>query len=292
MEQQVRFCTASDGIRIAYAALDGGGEPIIYAAGFPTHLEMEWERPSSRALLDALSDGATLIRYDMRGCGLSDTQVDGFSIAALVRDLEAVVEASGARTFSLLSLGMLGGPIAMTYAAANAERVSRLVVCSAFARGERLASTERRAALIEYTEKFGFPVLDYVESRDLGEPLDRTGRDIVHLASSPAVQASLLRTFFSVDVTPLLGALTMPATVLHGRGDLLVCRSPKGARSPPRSRTRNSSRSMATLARRSPKNTARSPRCGGRWDSPRRNTMSGNRPFVRCSSPTSSATPR
>jgi class 3 adenylate cyclase len=222
MEQQVHFCTASDGVRIAYAVLDGGGEPIIYAAGFPTHLEMEWERGSSRVLLDALSDGATLIRYDMRGCGLSDTDVDDFSITTLVKDLEAVVEASGAATFSLLSLGMLGGPIAITYAAANPARVSRLVVCSAFTRGERLASAERRAALIDYTEKFGVPVMDFVESTDPNEQLDRTGRDMVQVASSRAVQAALLRTLYAVDVTPLLSALVMPTTVLHGRADRLV----------------------------------------------------------------------
>ena len=89
MDQRIGFCTTSDGVRIAYAVVGADGPPVVYAAGFPTHLEVEWERPGSRDFLEALSDGSTFVRYDMRGCGLSDSDVHDFSLDALVRDYGA-----------------------------------------------------------------------------------------------------------------------------------------------------------------------------------------------------------
>jgi class 3 adenylate cyclase len=222
MEQQIRFCTGVDGVPIAYAVVGSDGPPVIYVTGFPSHLELEWERPSSRAMLESLAAGSTLVRYDMRGCGLSDADVADFSLPALVRDLEAVVDAFGAKTFALLSLGMLGGPTSINYAAAHPERVARIVLCSAFVSGARVSSPARQAAFIEYTEKFGVPVLDYAESDNPAAGIDRTGRDILHIASSPAIQASLLRTLYSVNIQPELGGITMPATVLHGRNDKII----------------------------------------------------------------------
>jgi class 3 adenylate cyclase len=222
VQQQIRFCNAADGTCIAYAVLDGGGPTVLYAAGFPTNLEMEWSAPNSRAMLESLADGARLVRYDMRGCGLSERDAGDFSLDALVADLEAVADAGGAGTFALISMGMLGGPTAVAYAAAHPERVTRLVVCSGFLRGARVATPERQSAVIEYTEKFGFPVMEYVESDDPAASFDKTGRDAVHLSSTPDVQAALLRTMYALDLAPLLPRLAMPVTVLHGRNDRLV----------------------------------------------------------------------
>ncbi len=222
MEQQIRFCKGADGAHIAYAVVGSDGPVVIYVTGFPSHLELEWERPTSRALLEALAAGSILVRYDMRGCGLSDADVADFSLPALVRDLEAVVDAFGAKTFALLSMGMLGGPTAITYAAAHPDRVSRIVLCSAFVSGARVAAPSRQAAFIEYTEKFGVPVLDYAESDNPDTGIDRTGRDILHAAASPMIQASLLRTLYGVDIESELGGVTMPATVLHGRNDKII----------------------------------------------------------------------
>jgi class 3 adenylate cyclase len=222
MEQRIAFCKTSDDVSIAYAIVDNQGPPVIYVAGFPAHLEAEWQEPSSRQFLSTLAAGLTLVRYDMRGCGLSDRDVEDVSIGVLVKDLEAVTDASGFGTFALLGLGMLAGPIALTYAAAHPERISQVVLCSAFAEGNRLASAEDQRMLVEYTAKFGVPVLEYVESTDRSLQLDRTGRDVVQLAATSALQASLLRTFYSIDVSDLLERVTMPATILHGKGDRLV----------------------------------------------------------------------
>ena len=111
MEQQIRFCTASDGVSIAYATV-GDGPPLVYVTGWPTHLEMEWGKPFSRAFLEALAEGSTLFRYDMRGSGLSDQDVSDFSIESLTRDLEAVVDHQKLERFALASLGSLAVRIA------------------------------------------------------------------------------------------------------------------------------------------------------------------------------------
>ncbi len=86
MEQQVQFCTAADGVTLAYATV-GAGPPLVKTANWLTHLEYDWRSPSWRHWLLALSADHQLIRYDVRGSGLSDWQVEDISFEMFVRDL-------------------------------------------------------------------------------------------------------------------------------------------------------------------------------------------------------------
>ncbi len=221
MEQQIRFCTSSDGVTIAYATV-GDGPPIVYATGWPTHLELEWEAPSSRTFLESLAQGCTLIRYDMRSTGLSGSEVTDFSLAALTRDLEAIIGHLKMNKVDLVSLGGLAGPIAMTYAAANQQRVSRLVLSSAFIRGDKITTPDRQRSLIEYAAQFGIPVFDFIDDDDSDLRGVRDAQRRLQATASPVIQAELLKTLYSADVSGLVERLTMPALVLHGRQDLLV----------------------------------------------------------------------
>ena len=74
MKQHVRFCTATDGVRLAYA-VHGSGPPLVRVATWLSHLELDWESPVWRHWLQRLGERHTLVRYDERGCGLSDTNV-------------------------------------------------------------------------------------------------------------------------------------------------------------------------------------------------------------------------
>ena len=103
MEQQVRFCTAPDGVRLAYA-VHGSGPPIVRAATWLTHLDFDWESPVWRHWLEALGAGHTVVRYDERGCGLSDREAGELSLDAWVADLETVVDAAGVERFALLGV--------------------------------------------------------------------------------------------------------------------------------------------------------------------------------------------
>jgi alpha/beta hydrolase fold len=124
VEQQIRFCAAADGVRIAYAT-HGRGPPLIKAANWLTHLEFDWRSPIWRHWLEGLARGRTVVRYDQRGCGLSDREVDRLSLDAWVEDLEAVVDATGLERFPLLGLSQ-GGAIAIAYAVRHPDRVSHL----------------------------------------------------------------------------------------------------------------------------------------------------------------------
>ena len=114
MEQQIRFCTTGDGVRIAYSVA-GEGPPLIRAANWLTHLEFDWQSPVWRHLFGALAAKHTLVRYDERGTGLSDRDVEDISLEGWVKDLEAVVDAVGLHKFALLGISQ-GGPTAVQYA--------------------------------------------------------------------------------------------------------------------------------------------------------------------------------
>src|SRR4030095_2078948 len=131
MQQKVQFCTASDGVRIAYA-LAGQGLPLVKASNWLNHLEYDWQSPIWRHLLHALAAEYQLIRYDERGNGLSDWDVEDSSFEAFVRDLERVVDATG--RFALLGISQ-GCAVSIAYAVRHPERVSHLVLYSGYSLG-------------------------------------------------------------------------------------------------------------------------------------------------------------
>jgi pimeloyl-ACP methyl ester carboxylesterase len=124
VEQQIRFCTTSDGVRLAYA-VHGSGSTIVRAATWLTHLDYDWESPVWRHWLEGLGEAHTVIRYDERGCGLSDREVDELSVDAWVADLETVVDAAGLDRFALLGVSQ-GAAIALVYAVRHPERLTHL----------------------------------------------------------------------------------------------------------------------------------------------------------------------
>ncbi|MFC5263160.1 alpha/beta fold hydrolase [Kribbella qitaiheensis] len=143
MSQKVGYCAAPDAVKLAYA-VHGDGPPIVRVATWMTHLEFDWESPVWRHWLDALGDGHTLIRYDERGCGLSDRDVDDISLDAWVADLETVVDAAGLDRFALLGVST-GAAVAVAYAARHPERLTHLVLYGGYARGRTLrGASERR----------------------------------------------------------------------------------------------------------------------------------------------------
>jgi len=217
MEQQIGFCTTSDGVRIAYATL-GEGPPLVYVCGWPGHLELEWEKSFARAFLEELATGVTLIRYDMRGSGLSDRNVSDYSIDALVRDLEAVIDHLQPGPVALLGLGLLAVPIAVTFAAQRPGTVTHLILNSAFLRGSQITTPERARALIEYIAQFGTP-FDLSAYSDLQPAAQKGAREIEQAGARHEVLAELMRSVYSADVTNLASALAMPALIMHGRRD-------------------------------------------------------------------------
>jgi pimeloyl-ACP methyl ester carboxylesterase/DNA-binding CsgD family transcriptional regulator len=132
-EQRVFFTNSFDGTRIAYA-IAGNGPPLVKAANYMSHLEYDWESPVWIHWLEELTRDHTLICSDERGSGLSDWDVEDVSFDAWVRDLEVVVDAASVRKFHLFAMSQ-GGAVAIAYAARHPDRVSRLILHGAYARG-------------------------------------------------------------------------------------------------------------------------------------------------------------
>jgi pimeloyl-ACP methyl ester carboxylesterase len=57
----------SGGVNIAYQVTGDGSFDLVLVSGFVSHLDYDWEHPSSRRLLERLGSFARLIRFDKRG---------------------------------------------------------------------------------------------------------------------------------------------------------------------------------------------------------------------------------
>jgi class 3 adenylate cyclase/predicted esterase len=146
-QQDVRFCTAPDGVNIAYATV-GRGPPLVKAPNWMTHLEFEWNSPVWRHFVRELSRRNTLVRFDQRGNGLSDRNVEDVSFEAFVSDLETVTDALQLDRFPLLGASQ-GCAISIAYAVRHPDRVSQLILYGGFIRGsaKRGGGTEESDAL-------------------------------------------------------------------------------------------------------------------------------------------------
>ena len=232
MKQQIRFCTTSDGVGIAYATV-GEGPPLVKAANWLSHLEYDWRSPIWRHWLESLSQYHTLIRYDERGNGLSDWDVKDFSVEAWVRDLEAVVEAVGLDRFPLLGMSQ-GGPVAIAYAARHPEKVSHLILYGTFARGwlrrnpppEEIEEAETWLKLIKLGWARENPVFRRVfASFFLPEGSSEQVSwftDLARISTSTENAIRFQTAFYEIDVSDLAPRVTVPTLVLHARHEASV----------------------------------------------------------------------
>lgn len=232
LTQSIRFCTAHDGVRIAYAAT-GQGPPIVRAAHFLTHLDFDLSSPVWRPWLAELSRNHQLIRYDGRGCGLSDAAPSELSLEAWLADLEAVIDASGLERFALFGCSQ-GAAIAIAYAAKHPGRVSCLVLLGGYARGlrHRDPSPEqvKEAQLLLELIKVGWgkenPAFRQLFTLLLipeGTPEQiRWFNELERLSCDPEHAARTLAAFGHIDVSNRAEKINCPTLVLHARGDARV----------------------------------------------------------------------
>jgi pimeloyl-ACP methyl ester carboxylesterase len=228
-QQEIRFCTASDGVRLAYATM-GEGPPLVKVANWLSHLDYDWESPVWRHWLVELSRRFTLVRYDERGCGLSDWDLPQFSFDDWVDDLEAVVDAAGLDRFPLLGISQ-GGPVAIAYAVRHPERVSRLVVFGSYVQGLRKrAKSPDDLELVEahidvIRLGWGRPDRTYrqiIVSNFLPEGTQEEWRvfdELQRRTTSPENAWRFVNEFADIDVTDLAPRVTVPTLVIGGRRD-------------------------------------------------------------------------
>jgi DNA-binding SARP family transcriptional activator/pimeloyl-ACP methyl ester carboxylesterase len=228
LEQEIRFCTTSDGVRIAYASV-GEGPPLIKTANWLNHLEYDWDSPMWRHVFRGLARDHRLIRYDARSNGLSDWDVAEISFDAFVRDLESVVDAAGVRRFPLLGISQ-GCAISIEYAIRNPGRVTRLVLHGGYATGWRigadLAEIARREAmqtLILHGWGQDNPAFRQMFTSAFipdGTPEQiRWMNELTRISISPQNAIRLQEALSTVDIRDRLPKVNVPTLVLHSRND-------------------------------------------------------------------------
>jgi DNA-binding SARP family transcriptional activator/pimeloyl-ACP methyl ester carboxylesterase len=228
--QRLGSCRAADGIRLAYAT-SGSGSTVVKVANWMTHLDYDWASPVWSHWWQELSREHTLVRYDERGCGMSQWEVtaDSFTLEAWVRDLETVVDTLGLERFALLGMSQ-GGPIAMTYAARHPQRVSRLIIYGTCARSTWANATDAERNEIKAlgqlirlswgSEQPGFRQI--YDARFLPDGPLETWREFDNLqrrSTSPENAYRLWRAFGYLDASPAARLLDLPTLVLHSRDD-------------------------------------------------------------------------
>ena len=231
LRQEIRFATASDGVRIAYSTV-GSGTPLVKAANWLNHLEYEWESPVWRHWIHEIARRHVLVRYDERGCGLSDWHVPDFTFESWVRDLETVVDALGLDKFDLLGISQ-GGPVAATYAARHPERISHLILYGTYGRGWAFrgdsAAIEAREALIKLI-RLGWGAKNQAFAQifssrfipDGGPVQTHWFNDLLRVSVSSENAARFMEDFARLDVRNILADVNVPTLVLHCQGDLVV----------------------------------------------------------------------
>jgi DNA-binding SARP family transcriptional activator/pimeloyl-ACP methyl ester carboxylesterase len=230
--QAIRFCTAPDGVRLAYAVI-GQGPPLVKAANWLSHLEYDWNSPVWRHWLISLAERHTLVRYDERGCGLSDWNVHEFNLDSWVLDLESVVDAMGLERFPLLGISQ-GASIAVEYTVRHPEKVSCLVLYGGYIRGrehrnltpEQLEELEVMIQLIKIGWGREHPAFRQVFSTLFlpeGTPEQlHAFNELQRISSSPEIAAQIVAEFQTIDVCAQATRVTQPTLVLHARGDLRI----------------------------------------------------------------------
>jgi pimeloyl-ACP methyl ester carboxylesterase/DNA-binding CsgD family transcriptional regulator len=232
LEHRISFTTSSDGTRIAFG-IAGDGPPLVKVGNYMGHVEYDWDSPVWAHWLEELTRSHTLIYYDERGSGLSDWNAEDVSFEAWVRDLEAVVEAAGLRRFPLFAMSQAGA-VAVAYTARHPDKVTRLIVHGAYARGwlkrdlteEQIEEEKLMISLMRVGWGRENPAFRQVFAMQLFPDASpehiHALEEQMRLSVSPKNAVRLESEMHRIDVRDLAQQITVPTLVLHSREDQAV----------------------------------------------------------------------
>lgn len=228
-QQQIRFCTSADGTRLAVATV-GQGPPLVKAATWLTHVEKDPYNLFTRHWVAELSRKNELIRYDSRGCGLSDREVDRISMDAWIEDLEAVVATLDIERFPLFGNSQ-GAAIAIGYAARHPDRVSHLILYGGCARGllkrnpppkivDAAAAMLKAAELGWGADSSSFRQVFISQLlHDATAEQQRAVDEAQRLTVSGANAVRFMEVVFEIDVRDVAPKVQCPTLVFHAKDD-------------------------------------------------------------------------
>ena len=230
-DQKITFCRTPDGVNIAVASA-GRGQPLIFHSTWLNHIEYEWQHPVRAPLLHFLANRFRLIRFDVRGVGLSDRNAVDISFEGFGRDLETVFDALDLRRPALIGIAP-GAPIAIAHAVRHPERVSKLVLHGAYALGRnRRHSPQQREmadALIALMqqgwgdEHSAFMRMFSTRYLPSGSPEQITlMARLAFLSTSHKTALRVMIESCEIDVVDLLPKVSLPTLVVHCQHDSVV----------------------------------------------------------------------
>jgi len=231
-EQEIQFCMTPEGVQLAYARI-GSGPPLVKTGNWMTHLEFDFESPIWRGLFRELSRDRTLVRYDARGNGLSDRDVEDVSQELFVSDLESVVDAAGLERFALLGISQ-GCAVSIAYAVRHPERVSHLVLVGGYpvgwAKRARTAAEKEQGQAMLTLMRLGWgqenPTFRQLFTSQFipGGTKEQADwfNELQRISTSPEDAVRCLLAIGDADVSALLGQVSVPTLVMHARDDARV----------------------------------------------------------------------
>jgi pimeloyl-ACP methyl ester carboxylesterase/DNA-binding CsgD family transcriptional regulator len=231
--QQIRFCRSRDGTRIAYAVC-GNGPPLVWVQHWVHHLNFDWEHPVWQPWLAFLTRRHRVIRYDWRGCGLSDRDQVELSVVRYAEDLDAVINAAGVERCILFGMAGSGSAAAIDFVADRPEKVSHLVISGAHTHGRlarnpppvKFEETEARLKLFELGWSSEMPAYGQfftaLHIPDGTTEQMRAYDDLLRRTTSSANAVSLIRSFQKTEIGASVLKVSCPTLVLHSRGDCII----------------------------------------------------------------------
>ena len=223
MQQAIRYLTTGDGARLAWASL-GSGPVLVKAANWLSHLEYDLESPIWRHWYRFFGQHYRLLRYDERGCGMTGGDARGLTLDHWLGDLR--------EPFALMGVSQ-GAAACIAYAVKHPQRVSRLLLYGAYARGPFERGNEEAARLyraiidiarVGWTDQN--PVFRQVfTSRFIPEATEAQVHwfnELARITTTAEAAGTLLEARAHINVTALLGQVAAPTLVLHARQDSVV----------------------------------------------------------------------
>ncbi len=214
MEPQIQYAKTEDGVSIALWTLGEGPPFVCLPPAILGHLQLEWQDSTFRHWYERLAEKRQLIRYDLRGTGLSERDVADFSLDALVLDIQAVVDRLDLKSFDLYAFGA-GTRTAIAYAVRHPQRVSHLILSRGLVRATD-SDVRRVEELLErdwelFTETFAHVLVGWSKG-DFAHRWAQLFRDSITHDVYKRAYPQLMKQ----DVTALLPLVRSPTLVLDG----------------------------------------------------------------------------
>jgi class 3 adenylate cyclase len=216
---------------IAYQVLGDAAHDLLYIPGWFFNPEMFRDVAPLRRYSERLQSFARVIAVEKRGFGMSDRLGAPGTVSTddRLRDITAVADAEGLRETAVMGT-FEGGTLLLLWAAANAHRVSRIVLINSFAKLQwdkslfgQLAGDDESIAAARLWELFERNSADFF-CPDLPLPPQQKAHmsRSIRMAANPGVIERWLPMVCELDARPCLAEVRMPVLVIHSEHDRVV----------------------------------------------------------------------